>query len=247
MIHFIRPKEQMSTPLSPPPKMVEILGIYVITFSLTFLFFLLSARIIPDNYGPLISISSHIPLFAVPWLWFHFRVHPRVKNAIMWRWTKGSFVPLLLVCSWLIPLQIIGNLDVLGKPLPDWYQNGAGSIWAQILFQGLVVGFSEEMFMRPVLHQTLLSKNMGGFRLFNKFTLSTPLLITALLFALLHVGNIGHQPIGYTMMQIVYAFVIGVIFGVYYEKTRNYVGTAILHNLVDCVGVAIVLIVVLIS
>lgn len=236
-------QEQIKLQSQSPPSMVEILGVYVITFFTALLFFHFSNGLFPDQYGPLVSIASHIPMLIIPWIWFHFRVRVSIENAILWKWTKRSFKPLLLICSWLIPLQILGNLDLLGKSMPEWYQNGAGSIALQFLFQGMIVGFTEEMFMRPAIHQTLLSKPLGGFRLGQKIYLSTPLFITAVLFGLLHVGNIGHQPIGYTLFQVVYSFVIGIIFGFYYERTRNYVATSILHNLLDVVAVIMVLLV----
>lgn len=225
------------------PKMREILGVFFITFLTSLFSSFIFKQYTPEHYHSFTPFVSHIPMFIIPWLWFHFRIRKYTDGMVQWKWTKGSLRPLLLMCIWLIPLQVLGNVDVLGSPAPEWYQSGKASIMMQILFQGLVVGFSEEMFMRPCLHQALISKQLGGFHLFKRVYLSKALLITACLFGLLHMGNILSQPFGYTMLQVIYAFIIGVIFGVYYERTRNYVGTSILHNLLDFVGVAVVLVV----
>ncbi len=229
------------------PRMLEILGMYVITFFTSLLFFNIGDSIIPEKYGSLVSIGSHIPMLLIPWLWIHLRLRARFSNINLWNWTKGSLKPLLLICSWLIPLQIIGNLDILGKPLPIWYQNGSASIIIEVIFQGFIVGFTEEMFMRPAVHQALLSKQLGGYQLFKRWYISTPILITALLFGMLHIVNIGHQPIDLTIVMFLYSFVIGIIFGFYYERTKNFIGTLILHSLLDVAGTFVVLIVALLN
>jgi membrane protease YdiL (CAAX protease family) len=152
-----------------------------------------------------------------------------------------------MICSWLIPLQIVGNLDIIGKPMPLWYQNGAVSIIIEVIFQGFIVGFTEEMFMRPANHQALLSKQLDGYQLFKKWSVSTPTLITALLFGLLHMWNIGHHPIELTIFMFLYSLIIGIIFGFYYERTKNYIGTSILHSLLDVAGTFVVLFIALLN
>jgi membrane protease YdiL (CAAX protease family) len=233
--------------LNTNPGIIQIVGMYLITFFMSSLFFKLGNSVIPEKYGTLVSIVSHIPMLLIPWLWIHLRLRASSSNINIWKWTKGSLKPLLLICSWLIPLQVIGNLDILGKPMPLWYQNGAASIIIEVIFQGFIVGFTEEMFMRPAIHQALLSKKLGGYQLFKRWYISTPILITALMFGMLHVVNIWHQPIELTISMFLYSFVIGIIFGFYYERTKNYIGTSILHSLLDVTGTIVILFVALLT
>jgi membrane protease YdiL (CAAX protease family) len=233
--------------LNTSPRIIEIVGMFLITFYMSFLFFNIGDSFISDKYGSLVSIVSHIPMLLIPWLWIHLRLRASSSNVNIWKWTTGSLKPLLLICSWLIPLQVIGNLDIIGKPMPLWYQNGATSIIIEVIFQGFFVGLTEEMFMRPAIHQALLSKKLGGYQLFKRWYISNSILITALMFGMLHVVNIGHQPIELTIIMFLYSFVIGIIFGFYYERTNNYIGTLILHSLLDVVGTFVVLFVALLT
>lgn len=199
-------------------------------------------KIIPQWYSPLISISSHIPMLIIPWIWIRARRKNESKDIGWGKFNKKDKLSLLILCSWLIPLQILGNLDVIGKPIPQWYANGVFSICLQVFFQGIFVGFSEEMLMRPAIHRTLQQILPAHFRFF-KWKCSNAMVITAILFGVLHFGNLGRQPIAINLLNVVYATIIGIIIGIYYEKTKSFIGSVIIHNFIDITGVLNVIIV----
>ncbi|MEN1967195.1 CPBP family intramembrane glutamic endopeptidase [Lentibacillus sp. N15] len=221
----------------------EPVAMFIVTFILSLLFYKFIVVFVPENYARIAAVGSHLPMLIIPWLWIRFRMRSNMEKLVLWKWTEKSIKPLLLIAAWLLPLQIIGNLDVIGNPLPIWYQHGAGTILLELFFQGIFVGFAEEMLMRPAIHRTLLVKSGGGFYLFRKVYISFPLIITSSLFAVLHMVNFMNQPIGLTVFQALYAFIIGTILGYYYERTRNYIGTALLHNAIDVIHVVVVLLV----
>ena len=63
--------------------------------------------------------------------------------------------------------------------------------------------------------------------------------IGALLFGLYHLINLGYQSLGSTVQQVLTASVIGLVFGVLYDRTRNLVGASLAHSVADFSGTAI--------
>src|SRR5205823_1057191 len=63
--------------------------------------------------------------------------------------------------------------------------------------------------------------------------------IGALLFGLYHLINLAYQSLGSTVQQVLSAFVIGLVFGVLYDRTRNLVGASLAHSVADFSGTAI--------
>ena len=63
--------------------------------------------------------------------------------------------------------------------------------------------------------------------------------IGALLFGLFHLINWAYQPLGTTLQQVFTAIVIGLVFGVLYDRTRNLVGASLAHSVADFAGAAI--------
>jgi len=48
--------------------------------------------------------------------------------------------------------------------------------------------------------------------------------------------NLSYQALGPTLEQVLVATVIGLVIGIVYDRTRNLVGAAILHSLLDLTG-----------
>ncbi|MDP4086906.1 MAG: CPBP family intramembrane metalloprotease [Bacillota bacterium] len=220
---------------------LSILLIFISIFIISYIVFQYSNQFIPQRYSALISISSHVPMLMIPWILIVIKSKTFFPQYLCCSLTKRNIRSLLLICCWLIPLQALGNVDVLGKPMPNWYVYGPVSIGLQIFFQGFFVGLSEEMLMRPFIHRTLQQMVPSNFRII-KWNCSLSLIITSLLFGFLHLGNLGHQSIEYTIFQVIYAIIIGLIIGIYYEKTKSFLGTVILHNSIDFTGVIMVFI-----
>ena len=55
--------------------------------------------------------------------------------------------------------------------------------------------------------------------------------------------NLGYQSLPTTLQQVVTSIVIGLVFGVLYDRTRNLVGASLAHSLADLSGTAIPLLV----
>ena len=63
--------------------------------------------------------------------------------------------------------------------------------------------------------------------------------VGAILFGLYHLINLAYQSPGATLQQVLTAFVIGLVFGVLYDRTRNLVGASLAHSVADFSGTAI--------
>src|SRR2546425_8862929 len=66
--------------------------------------------------------------------------------------------------------------------------------------------------------------------------------IGAILFGRFHLINLAYQSVGSTLQQVLTAFVIGLFFGVLYDRRRNLVGASFAHSVADLSGTAIPLI-----
>lgn len=145
------------------------------------------------------------------------------------RFTGGS------LRGWLLPWIIVGGLNLVLD------LQGAGlvvhrDVLAWIVFEGLVVGVAEEWLFRGLI-QTTLNRVIGGAGVLGRLRWGT--IIAALIFGLSHLGNLTVQPLGETLQQGMFATIIGVILGHYYDRTQNLWGAAILHNVIDVTNVAV--------
>lgn len=221
------------------PSFIEVIGVWILTMAAS----LAAAKIVEPfaAYGVIVSYSSHIPQFVLPLIWFHYRVKPSLtgEKVRLFQWKKRSTKLFLIMAVILAALNLLDELvQGRGMAQPPWVKNGAGSIVLTLIFQGVFVGFAEEMMVRAAFHLPLKLK--WG----NKSRVPWAYLLTAFAFGLFHLSNyfLG-QPLGPTLVQAASAVVLGLIFGFFYEKTENYVGTALLHNLFDLAGAIGVLIV----
>jgi membrane protease YdiL (CAAX protease family) len=197
-------------------------------------------------YRALVSWATHVPQFVIPWLWYRLRVAPSLppERRSLLRWRETGMRLFWVMSLWILALKFAPSLvEALLSSMPKWVQTGAGPIAVIILFQGVWVGLSEEMAIRPALHLPLLLRLPGKVRVW-RWELSHALLLTSLVFGLIHLPNaLLGQPLAATAAQALFAAVVGLFFGYYYERTGNYLGAALLHNLFDVCGYVAVLIV----
>ncbi len=110
---------------------------------------------------------------------------------------------------------------------------GFGFVAAQLVFQGVFVGWTEEYLFRGSIQRVLNSRrgtHESGRRL------KTGTLLASLLFGLAHFANLGlGQSLQDTLVQAPVAFVVGLIFGIYYDAKDDLAAVAWLHNIVDLV------------
>ena len=97
---------------------------------------------------------------------------------------------------------------------------------------GLAPGVSEEVIFRGVLISYVMkffksSKGIYGV-----------LIVSALLFGLAHLGNVGAAPLDATIFQVFYASAIGILFGAVYLRTGNLWVLIFCHALNDIIVAA---------
>ncbi len=137
--------------------------------------------------------------------------------------------------GWRKPWCVVGGLYLVltllspGPPLQH-------RLWAWILFQGVFVGLTEEFFFRGLI-QTTLHALMG----FTQHPSPLPwgTVIAALIFGLSHLIHSAPQSWVLTWGSVLFATVMGLILGHYYDRTRNLWGAVVLHNLIDSLSVIV--------
>jgi membrane protease YdiL (CAAX protease family) len=127
-----------------------------------------------------------------------------------------------------VVLIAVSVAETLTTSLPRLHLPGLPTLIAQLVFLALVVGPTEELLFRGVV-QTGLRGSMGQWGI----------ILGAILFGLVHAINLAYQPLGATLQQVSAAIVIGLVFGVLYDRTRNLVGASLAHGAADFSGTVI--------
>jgi uncharacterized protein len=109
---------------------------------------------------------------------------------------------------------------------------------ADLVFLGLVVGPTDELLFRGLV-QTGINGSISASLLVGGWPLRLGTAIAAVRFGLSHLVNLTYQSISTTSEQVVVGTVIGLVIGVVYDRTRNLVGAAVLHSLLDLAGTAL--------
>lgn len=113
------------------------------------------------------------------------------------------------------------------------------TVWGWIVFEGVYVGPTEEIPFRALLVTYLIATMPGKLRL-GRFEMSWAGIIVAVIFALLHATNFATRHWPQALGQQFYAFVLGVLYAYWLEKSRSIVASAIGHNVGDVVEYLIV-------
>jgi membrane protease YdiL (CAAX protease family) len=92
-----------------------------------------------------------------------------------------------------------------------------------ILLSGLYVGIMEEIIFRGFLYRAIEEK-------FNK---NKAIIISSIIFGLIHFINIGSAQIQFVVLQVVYATAIGIIFAVIFSMTQSLFLCIVVHALTD--------------
>jgi membrane protease YdiL (CAAX protease family) len=136
---------------------------------------------------------------------------------------KRRMRPWYIVALVLIAVNVAETLASPRSKFPN-----LPTLIADLVALAFVVGPTEELLFRGLI-QTGLSRSLGQWGT----------VIGALLFGLFHLINLAYQPLGTTLQQVFIAIVIGLVFGVLYDRTRNLVGASLAHSLADFSGTAI--------
>jgi CAAX protease family protein len=143
-----------------------------------------------------------------------------VAPAILWGLFFGFFMT--LVDFW---PQLIAH-----KPPSQPYPLTPFNITGWLSFEGLFAGTSEETLFRGLL-VTYLAAAMPGRVAFRGYEMNGAGIVVAALFALAHIGNFFLRPFPMAFGQLLYAFVLGVLYAYWYEKSRSLLAPIIGHNM----------------
>jgi len=178
--------------------------------------------------GIVAAYAAHAWLAAIVLAWYFWLGRRFPVGALVWRQ--------LLPWSALWLLAAVLNLVQAFSVPPEAVQLPAPALLtAQLVFLALVVGPTEELLFRGLVQTAINSSLRGELQLLG-WSLRLGTVVAAVAFGLWHLVNLTYQAFGPTMEQVLVAIVIGLVIGVVYDRTRNLVGAAVLHSLLDLTG-----------
>lgn len=109
-------------------------------------------------------------------------------------------------------------------------RNGLLPVVLLIVFEGVVVGWTEEFLFRGCIQRVLDVKFPGITRIRLKFGT----IYASLIFGAVHLINIAlGQALGATLAQVSFAIFFGLVVGWFYERRNDLSGAAWIHNIND--------------
>jgi membrane protease YdiL (CAAX protease family) len=118
------------------------------------------------------------------------------------------------------------------------YKLTSPNVIGWLFFEGVYVGPTEEIPFRALL-VTYLAATMPGRLRLGRFEMNWAGIIVALLFALLHASNFWSRDWPQAIGQQIYAFMLGVLYAYWLEKSRSIVAPIVGHNVGDVTEYAI--------
>jgi len=112
---------------------------------------------------------------------------------------------------------------------PENFFLSSTNLAGSLTFEGLYAGTVEEILFRGLLVTFLVQRMSGRLRL-GRFDLHVAGVIVAVLFCLAHLGSFWTQSFRVAAGQQAYAFVLGVIYAYWYEKSGSLLPSIIGHN-----------------
>ena len=110
------------------------------------------------------------------------------------------------------------------------------NVWGWAVFEGLYVGPTEEIPFRALL-VTYLAATMPGQLRIGRFAMNGAGIAVAVMFALAHIQTFWTDPWQEALLQQAYAFVWGVLYAYWLEKSKSIVAPVIAHNVGDGITV----------
>jgi membrane protease YdiL (CAAX protease family) len=174
---------------------------------------------------------AHTWFVAIPLLWF-FGLSRRFPIGGL---QQAQLRPWYVL--WL--LAVIGNLaQAVTSPTQAANLPPVVPLVGELFFLAVLVGPTEELLFRGLI-QTGLYRSMPAALRWRGWTLSAGTVVAAVVFGLWHLTNLTYQALGPTVEQVVIATLIGLVIGVFYDRTQNLIGASILHSLNDFLGTAL--------
>jgi uncharacterized protein len=157
---------------------------------------------------------------------------PRGKTYILPAIAWGTLFGILMTLVDYAPQLLAHSKPTLDYPLTTANVSG----W--LFFGGVYVGPTEEIPFRALLVSYLAAAMPGKLRV-RAFNMNWAGVIVALLFALLHAANFSLRTWPLALGQQIYAFLLGVLYAYWLEKSGSIVAPILGHNLSDGVEYAI--------
>ena len=151
---------------------------------------------------------------------------PKQKSYLISALSWGAFFGLLMTVVDYFP-QILKHL-----PPPENLSLAPGSIATWLFFEGIFVGPTEETPFRGLLQTFLMQRSSGRVRL-GKYDMHIAGVLLAVLFALAHLTSFWTENIWLAFGQQIYAFVLGVLYAYWREKSGSLLAPIVGHNVSD--------------
>jgi membrane protease YdiL (CAAX protease family) len=189
-----------------------VLGVLVLYAALFFHVFTVNT-----NSSWVFDWAGHLWFLAVPLVWY-FALKKRFPVGKLSLGSLRLWLPALIIM-----LAIAVPLDVLTSQKTSLSGFTSLAIVMNLLFNGVIVGVSEEFVFRGQV-QTGLNNSVKETVKLGKGNVRLGTILTATVFAALHLQSVYSIP---------FAFVFGMVVGHYYDKTNSIWGAVIIHNVVD--------------
>jgi membrane protease YdiL (CAAX protease family) len=119
--------------------------------------------------------------------------------------------------------------NIIAHLPPENFVLSSTNLAGSLTFEGLYGGMVEEILFRGLL-MTFLMQRMSGRLRIGRFDVHVAGVIVAVLFSLAHLGSFWTESFRVAASQQAYAFVFGVIYAYWYEKSGSLLPSIIGHN-----------------
>jgi membrane protease YdiL (CAAX protease family) len=178
--------------------------------------------------GIVASYAAHAWLAVIALAWYFWLGRRFPVGALARRELLPWSVLWLVAVALNTLLAFSAPLDTVRLPAPPL-------LAADLLLVALVVGPTEEAVFRGLVQTGINGSLHRELRVLG-LTLRWGTVLAAVVFGLSHLVNLSYQALGPTVGQVLTATVIGIVIGVVYDRTRNLIGAAISHSLLDLAG-----------
>lgn len=145
-------------------------------------------------------------------------------------------VQLKQIILWGLGLGIISTLSESSLPGKESIVPGELTFLQMVVFIWLYASICEEVFVRGLIQSSLSRLAKYGFMVWKK-RISLPVLISALLFGLVHLVQSAMGAGGYQVLStVLFAFVLGLVAGYQREKTGSLVPAILAHMFANAGG-----------
>ncbi len=242
--------ESRAVPRSEPPfrlKAVPLIVVTLLALAPAYLGAALASLLLraPRSAGALLPwlyvqhavqllVGLLLILVVKRWISADYGLHwPRSRTefrpALLW----GALFGVIMTLVDFAPQLLAGTHPDFGYPLTK------GKVVGWLFFEFGYVGPTEEIPFRALL-VTYLAATMPGRLRMGRWQMNWAGVIVAILFALLHANNFWVRPWPLALGQQLYAFILGVLYAYWLEKSQSIVAPIIGHNASDGVEYAIV-------